>query len=138
MKKTFFKNILAGTLLVMIFLPTILLAQTGGTTAPPTGGTTAPPPVKFNIKISNPFSGGNDLYAFIKTVIKEILMPIGGVIAVLMIMYAGFLYVTAGGNETKIKKAHEALLYSAIGAAILLGAWVIAEAIGGTIKQLQL
>lgn len=137
MKKTFFKNILAGTLLVMIFLPVVLLAQIPNT--PNTGIPNTPTnPVKFNIKISNPFSGGNDLYAFIKTIINEILIPIGGVIAVLMIMYAGFLYVTAGGNETKIKKAHEALLYSAIGAAILLGAWVIAGAIEGTVKQLQL
>ena len=65
------------------------------------------------------------------------ILPIGGVIAVLMIMYAGFLFVTAGGEPAKITKAKDALLYAAIGAAILLGAWVISEAIGGTIKELK-
>lgn len=135
MKKTFLKNIVASLLLLAVFAPMVLLADTP---APPVRDTPAPPEIKFNIKISNPFSGGNDLYAFIKTIINEILIPIGGVIAVLMIMYAGFLYVTARGNQAQITKAHEALLYSAIGAAILLGAWVIAGAIEGTVKQLQL
>ncbi len=135
MKKTFFKNIVASLLLLAVFAPMVLLADTP---APPVRDTPAPPEIKFNIKISNTISVVNDLYDFIKTIINEILIPIGGVIAVLMIMYAGFLYVTARGNQAQITKAHEALLYSAIGAAILLGAWVIAGAIEGTVKQLQL
>jgi hypothetical protein len=69
--------------------------------------------------------------------VNNILIPIGGVVAVLMIMYAGFLYVTAGGNEAKIKTAHQALTWAVIGAAILLGAWVISQAIQGTINQLK-
>ena len=54
-----------------------------------------------------------------------------------MIMYAGFLYVTARGNSSKIEKAHNALLWAVIGAAILLGAWVISQAISSTIDQLR-
>jgi len=62
---------------------------------------------------------------------------VGTAVAVVMIIYAGFLYVTAGGNETQIKKAHDALLWAVIGAAILLGAYIISQAIQGTISQLQ-
>jgi hypothetical protein len=54
-----------------------------------------------------------------------------------MIMYAGFKYVTARGDSTKIKEATTALTYAAIGAAVLLGAWVISQAIQGTINQFR-
>lgn len=107
--------------------------NTSGGSGPVNSGT----PFTQKIEITNPFKGGNDLYAFIKTVIDKVLMPIGGVIAVIMIMYAGFTYVTAGGDPGKIKTANQMLLYTAIGAAILLGAWVISDAIQGTVNQLR-
>lgn len=129
------KNLLVGVTIFFAFAPVFLWAQ--DTPRPPVEDTPRPPAVKFNIKIDNPFKGGDNLMGFIETVIKEILMPIGGVIAVLVIMYAGFLYVTARGDTGKIKTAHDTLLYGVIGAAILLGAWVIAGAIGGTIDQLR-
>lgn len=89
------------------------------------------------IEIKNPFKGGSSIPALIETIVRQILMPIGGVIAVLMIMYAGFLYVTAAGDPGQIKKAHDALLYAVIGAAILLGAFAISTAIQGTINELR-
>ena len=134
--KIILKHLLSGTVILFLFAPLIGLAQNP---APTPGGNPGPTPtpVAFNIVIKNPFAGGNSLEDFIKKVINDIVLPIGGVIAVLMIMYAGFLFVTAGGEPAKITKAKDALLYAAIGAAILLGAWVISEAIGGTIKELK-
>lgn len=89
------------------------------------------------IVIKNPFKGGNSIEGFIRLIVNDILMPIGGVVAVLMIMYAGFQYVTAGGDPGKIKTAHQALLWAVIGAVILLGAWVISQSISGTIDALK-
>ncbi len=57
--------------------------------------------------------------------------------AVLAFIYSGFLYVMAQGDETKIKTAHRALLYTAIGTAVLLGAAVISAVITATINQLR-
>lgn len=95
----------------------------------------------MNIVITNPFNCGGStnctIVDLVKSIVNNILIPIGGVLAVLMIMYAGFLYVTAGGSDAQIKKAHQALLYAVIGAAILLGAWVISQAISATIDQLK-
>jgi len=89
------------------------------------------------IKIGNPLrSGTNTLQDFIELIIKQVILPVGGVIAVIYIIYAGFLLVTAQGNETKLAEAKRAFLYAAIGTMVLLGAWVIAEAIGGTIDQI--
>lgn len=93
-------------------------------------------PVNINAKLQNPFRGGDSLFALLKTVIENILMPIGGILAVLAFIYSGFLYVTAQGNETKLNTAHKALLYTAIGTAILLGAWVLANVICRTIGQI--
>jgi hypothetical protein len=102
---------------------------------PTTGGGTNPP-VNIPFKIDNPFKYGNSLFELLRAIINNILMPIGGVLAVLAFIYSGFLYVTAQGNMEKIKTAHKALLYTAIGTAVLLGSWVIANAICNTIQQL--
>ncbi|MEK7642785.1 MAG: pilin [Patescibacteria group bacterium] len=138
-KNIILKNLLSLAIILIVFSPSIIAAQTN----PPPGGAQQPSvnPINFRIKIDNPFNCGGQspctIESFIRVIIRDILIPIGGVIAVIMIMYAGFLYVTAGGDTTKIKKAHDALLWSVIGAAILLGAWVISTAIEGTIKALS-
>ena len=137
MKKTLFTSLLSLTL--FFALGTVLAYAQGGTPPPGGGGT---PPVT-PIKIDNPFNcrGTSDdkctLFDLLKIVINEIIMPIGGVLAVLAFIYSGFLYVTAQGKETQVTKAHHALLYTAIGTAVLLGAWTIANVIQATINQLK-
>lgn len=129
--------IVLGLLAILFVVPTLLQAQGGGNTGGGGGNPSSnQPPL---ITIGNPFNceGSNcTLVDLLKAVVNKILLPVGGLVAAIMIMYAGFLYVTAGGNETQIKKAHDALLYAVIGAAILLGAWVISNAIAATIRQL--
>ena len=54
-----------------------------------------------------------------------------------MLVYVGFLFVTAQGNETKITAAKSGLLWTVVGALILLGAQAIALAIEATVKALS-
>ena len=54
----------------------------------------------------------------------------------LAIIYSGFLFVAARGNSEKLTKAKDTLLYTIIGAAILLGAWAIATMISSTVLAL--
>lgn len=89
------------------------------------------------IKIENPFRGGDTLQELLATIINEIVFPVGGILAVLAFVWSGFMYVTARGDETKLKTAHRALLYTAVGTAVLLGALVISQVIEGTIEQLK-
>lgn len=93
--------------------------------------------VQAVISLDNPFSGGDSLFALLKTIIDKIILPIGGVLAVLSFIYSGFLYVTAQGDTKKIDTAHKALLYTSVGTAVLLGSWVIAKVIENTINQLR-
>ncbi len=131
------KTFLILTITFSFLLPTMLLAEEAGTTVRgPEAGTTVGGQGVITLK--NPFGAGvNSLYGLLQRVINEILLPIGGVLAVLAFIYSGFLYVTAQGNEIKIKNAHRALLYTAVGTALLLGAWVFANVICGTIEAIS-
>jgi len=41
-----------------------------------------------------------------------------GVLAVLIFIYAGFLYLTASGDEAKLKRAKDVVLYAVVGLAV--------------------
>jgi len=50
-----------------------------------------------------------------------------GLIAVVVILYGGFRWMTAGGNEDAVKKAKHTLTAGIIGLIIVLAAWGIAR-----------
>lgn len=85
-------------------------------------------------KICNPI-GVNSINEFVKTLLEG-MIKIGIPIVALAIIYSGFLFVKAQGNPEEITKAKQALLYSVIGAVLLLGSWAIAQLITETVLQL--
>lgn len=89
------------------------------------------------IELKNPLRGGaNDLYSFIKLVVDNVIIPVGGVVAVLYIMYSGFRMVIAQGNEKEIGEARKGFFWAVIGTVVLLGAWAISTGIQATIEQI--
>ncbi len=48
-----------------------------------------------------------------------------GIIATVLILYAGFMWMTAGGNDEQVGKARKILIQAVIGLAIILSAWAI-------------
>ena len=68
--------------------------------------------------------------------ITNIAMAIGFPVAVMFIIYSGFLFVTARGSEDKITKAKSTFMWAILGTAVLLGAAVIAKAVQGTVSSL--
>jgi len=72
---------------------------------------------------------------FIKSIL-DIAIKVGIPVGTIFIIWAGFLFVTAQGDETKLRKAKSALFWASIGLAVLLGSWLIATAIVGTITQI--
>ncbi len=89
-----------------------------------------------SITIENPLKVGDTLFELAEAVVNNIILPIGGVLCVLAFIYSGFKYVMARGDSKKIEEASKALLYTAIGTALLLGAWLFANVIRSTINQL--
>ena len=57
-------------------------------------------------------------------------------IIVICIIYSGFLFVTAGDNETKLGKAKMVFTWTVVGALVLLGAKAISYAICETVLSL--
>ena len=88
-------------------------------------------------KIENPLgaSGPTSIPAFIQILLTGAL-KVGIPIVALAVIYCGFLFVAARGNSEKLTKAKDALLYTLIGAAILLGSWAIASLISATVTGL--
>lgn len=84
-------------------------------------------------KFPNPLEGVDSFQGLIVAIINGIVIPIGATVAVLAIIYSGFLFVTAQGNDEKLKLAKYTFFGAIIGGLILLGAGAIAEAIKGTI-----
>jgi type IV secretory pathway VirB2 component (pilin) len=116
-------------LVALICLPLTLKAEN-------TGGNSGK--INYQITIANPvpIDPNTGLPGLLTLIIEKIINPIGAVVAVLMVMYAGFMYVTAQGDPGKIKTAHQAILWAVVGAAILLGANLIALAVKTTVNQL--
>ncbi len=90
------------------------------------------------VGLQNPLKGVNsisELILIVTRVVRYIAIPF----VVLAIMYSGWLYVwgsVKGGGAGEIKKAHDALWYTVIGAFILLSAELIALVMRNTIDSL--
>lgn len=120
-KKNWHKIILA--VYVFIF-PIVSFAGTSTTPAAPAGG-----------RIENPIPSITSVPGLIEKILTGAL-KIGIPVVALAIIYSGFLFVFARGNTEKLGKAKETLMYTLIGAAILLGSWAIAKMISATVLAL--
>ncbi len=68
--------------------------------------------------------GTTNISVIVSNVIK-ILLSFLGIIFVVLIIYAGFLWMTAAGDENKISKAKTLIAGAIIGLAIVLAAYAI-------------
>jgi len=103
------KLILGLTTLAVLVVPTVALAQ-------------------VNLNYSNPSGTFNLGSANLEdTVIKIVqwVLTLLGLIAVIMILYGGFTWLTAGGNEEKVATAKKIISAAIIGLIIVLLAWAI-------------
>lgn len=131
------KTILKSRYLValsFLFIPAHLFAQgnppTGSGGNPPTGsggntgsGTGFTNPLKYNTL-------AEFLSAFLSVVIT-IAYPL----VVLAVIYTGFLFVKAQGNEEELKTAKRALVWTVVGAMLVLGAHAILLIVKDTLQS---
>jgi hypothetical protein len=67
----------------------------------------------------------NDFIVLAQNVIEFLLFNIAAPIAAIMFAYAGFLYVTNGGNEGRVKQAHDIFWSVFLGLCLALAAYLI-------------
>ncbi len=68
--------------------------------------------------------GQTDLRTTIARIIRAVLGFLG-VIAFAMLLYGGFMWMTAGGNNERVETAQKIIVAAAIGLAIILSAYAI-------------
>ncbi len=127
---------------VILLTPAVLVYGQSGTPINPTPGTPTPgtpAPQEVNVKFNNPLANqSGSLMQLITDILNKIVMPIAAIGVVLWIVWAGFQYLLAQGKPEAIKKANLNLMWSLIGAGLLLGAAGISAVLETTVNQIIL
>ncbi len=127
------KRILATALLVGMLSFTafaVVSAPVVEAQQPQFGG----PTVNLFQNVSIPNAAKRDLRDTIINVLN-ILLGFLGLIAVIIILAAGFMWMTAGGNEKRLETARKLLIQGFIGLILILAAWGIAYFVVTTFEQ---
>lgn len=116
-------------------------------TPPPTTAgsqTITPPPTTGGgqtVTLINPLgdntcsANGTCLSSFLSSIMKFV-VQIGSVIVILMLVFVGYKFVVAQGSDSKLTEAKQMLLWTIVGALILLGAQAISSGIEATVKAI--
>ena len=76
-------------------------------------------------------TGGQGSFRQLALTIVNFFLTFLGLIAVVMIIYGGFLYVTAAGAQEKIESAKKIIMYAVIGIVVILLSFAIVNTILG-------
>jgi len=115
-----FSPLLLPLLLAIFFVPMFAGAQKVSSGLIPCG----------NVSSGGSIAAGqecefNDFIILAQNVINFLIFKIASPLAAIMFAYAGFLYLTNGGNESKVKQAHDIFWYVFIGLVVALAAWLV-------------
>ena len=135
-----FAPVIMALLMAGIALPMYVSAQDtrlpatdrGGQAATDRGGQVATE--NNSTQLLNPLKA-DSLQELLVDVLRAV-VQIGTIVLTFMIIWVGFLFVAARGNEEKIRDARRALFYTVIGGLILLGAQAIGMAIQSTVDSI--
>ncbi len=75
---------------------------------------------------------GDDLANDVSTIISNIVLVLG-LVAVVVIIIGGLLYMTSAGDSNKVKKAKDTILYGIIGLVICALAYAIVNFVIGNL-----
>ncbi len=114
----------------MLLLPVLSLAQ-----IPPGGGPGGGGGGVGGGSFVNPIQY-DSIEEFLIAVLNAVVLILFPII-VLMLVYCGFAFIAARGNETKIKEARRVFFWTLIGGLIILGAKALALAIAATVSEIQ-
>ncbi len=72
--------------------------------------------------------GVSQIQSFIQSVI-QVMITLAGLVSVGFFVWGGFGYITSSGNPESLDRSKKTILYSAIGLAIVLGAFVLSNVV---------
>ncbi len=102
---------------------------------PTTNNTTVSQNPGLNIHLNNPLKVNTitDAISLFMSIIIRIALPL----IIIFFIWAGLSFILARGNPTKIETAKRMFFYTVIGTMLILGAWVITNAIIGTVNVIM-
>jgi len=113
MKKHLFISLLIIFVSLFILYSKISIAEVG---APSSGGV---------VQLSNPLGPGSDTPTeLIGTIINAVLGIVGS-LALAMFIYGGLIWMTAAGNQERVTKGKNILIWATIGLAVIFSAYVM-------------
>lgn len=122
MIKKILKNLLFTTFFLALFVtPVLVLAQASESGCSGLICCENPPDCSFD-----------DLMKTVQNIV-EFLLQIGIAFTAIVMAYAGFTYLTAGGDSGKINKAHKMFQNAFIGLLIALGAFLVIQLLVNTL-----
>jgi hypothetical protein len=65
----------------------------------------------------------------------QVLLSVTGIVFLIITIYAGILYMTAAGDESKVKKAKSMLVTSVIGIIIIMSAYALSQFVIGQLTD---
>ena len=81
------------------------------------------------VSLPNPLGEGTQTFRDVVVKLAQAITYIGIPIAGIFIIYSGFLFVSARGNEEQITKAKSTFFWTMVGTLLIVGAWAIATAL---------
>jgi len=72
-----------------------------------------------SLNITNPLGETSDISTLVSNILN-FLIKLAIPITAILVVYAGFLYITSAGNEEKVKTAQKALIWAIVGFAVVL------------------
>lgn len=89
----------------------------------------------FAQKLDNPL-GQTTTFGAVVEKLAQAITTIGIPIAGIFIIYSGFLFVSARGNEEQLNKAKTTFFWTVVGTILIVGAWAIARALNQFAEKL--
>ncbi|MFW0838141.1 MAG: hypothetical protein ACKKL5_04025 [Candidatus Komeilibacteria bacterium] len=121
MRKIFSKtNIIAFVMLALMMMPIVTMAAGN---------------VDIGINDAANIGLGNTDAKDVVTNIIQVILGFLGLVAVIIILAGGFMWMTAGGNEDKVKKGRQLIINGIIGLIIILAAFSIATFVLNSLKS---
>ncbi len=123
----------------MILITKILAVDSTPVTAGSTTNTTNPTTFGTILSKINPFGtlqGEGGITGFLNNVVT-IALDFAGMLAVIMILYGSFLYVTAYGDDTKAATAKKTIFWSIAGLVVLALAHAFVDIMNGYIYTVK-
>lgn len=109
--------------------------NSSGLTTPGSGGQSGDTKGPI-VTLLNPLGAGTNLAKLVNDILGFV-VRVGAIVVTFMLIYVGYKFVVARGDPGKITEAKQNLLWTIVGALILLGAQAIAMGIEQTVRALS-